>query len=97
MTNIPANSTQNRKGFNSCYAELRGLQRDVVYLGWPIAPSNMSPTQMRGTGGGGELRCRLSQRVQLYTGAQINYADLTPLTEPIYTKNLKIRLIAMSL
>jgi hypothetical protein len=28
-------------------------------------------------GGGGELR-GLSQRVQLYTGTQINFGDLTP-------------------
>ncbi len=30
-----------------------GLQRDVVYLGWPIAPSYRSPNA--GGGGGGEL------------------------------------------
>ncbi len=30
----------------------RGLQRDLVYLGWPTAPSYMSPN----AGGGGELR-----------------------------------------
>ncbi len=40
----------------------RGLQRDVVYLGWPIAPSYVSPN----AGGGRELR-RLSQWVQLCT------------------------------
>ncbi len=39
----------------------RGSQRDVVYLGWPIAPSYMSPMR-----GGGELR-GLSQWVQMYT------------------------------
>jgi len=49
------------------------LQRDVVYPGWPIAPSYMSPN----AGGGRELR-GLSQWVQLYTGAQINFGDLTP-------------------
>ncbi len=32
--------------------ESRGLQRDVVYLGWPIAPSYMSPNA-GGRGGGG--------------------------------------------
>jgi hypothetical protein len=31
---------------------IRGFQRDVVYLGWPIAHSYMNPN----TGGGGELR-----------------------------------------
>ncbi len=60
-----------------------GLQRDVVFLGWPLAPSYTSPT----VGGGGscgfsaneynELR-GLSQWVHLYTGAQINFSDLTP-------------------
>ncbi len=35
-----------------CFCPLRGLQRDVVYLGWPIAPSYMSPN----AGEGGELR-----------------------------------------
>ncbi len=41
----------------------RGLQTDVVYLGWPIAPSYMSPNAGEG---GGELRS-LSQWVQLCT------------------------------
>jgi hypothetical protein len=31
---------------------MQGLQREVVFLGWPIAPSYMSPK----AGGGGELR-----------------------------------------
>ncbi len=44
----------------------RGSQRDVIYLGWPIAPTYMSPNA-----GGGGLQ-GLSQWVQLYTGAQIN-------------------------
>jgi hypothetical protein len=52
---------------------VRGLQRDVVYLGWPIAPSYISPNAL----GGGELR-GLSQWVQLYTGAQITFGDPTP-------------------
>ncbi len=52
----------------------QGLQRDVVNLGWPIAPSYMSPNA--GSGGGG-LR-GLSQWVQLYIGALINFGDLTP-------------------
>ncbi len=56
----------------SSYTGIRGLQRDVVYLGWPIVPSYMSPN----AGGGGELRC-LSLWVQLHTGAQINFGDLT--------------------
>ncbi len=40
---------------------VRGLRRDVLYLGWPIAPFYVSPNA-----GGGELR-DLSQWVQLYT------------------------------
>jgi hypothetical protein len=53
-----------------------GFQRDVVYLGWPIAPSYMSPNAGV-MGGGGGLR-GLSQWVLLYTGAQINLGDPTP-------------------
>jgi hypothetical protein len=41
----------------------RGLQRDVVYLGWPIAPSYVSTNA---GGGRGELR-GLRKYVQLYT------------------------------
>ncbi len=54
-------------------AHPRGLQKDVVYLGGPIAPTYMSPN----AGGGGKLQ-GLSQWVQLYAGAQINFEDLTP-------------------
>jgi hypothetical protein len=50
----------------------RGSQRDVVYLGWPVAPSYMSPN----TGGGGGV-AGSSQWVPLYTGAR-NFGDLTP-------------------
>jgi hypothetical protein len=50
------------------------LQRDVVYLGWPVAPSYLSPNAGAGVGG---LR-GLSQWVKLYTGTQINFGDLTP-------------------
>ncbi len=47
---------------------VRGAQRDVVYLGWPIAPSYMS------SNAGGGMR-GLSQWLQLCTahGAQINF------------------------
>ncbi len=44
------------------YNSPRGLQRNVVYLCWPIAPSYLSPN----AGGRGELR-GLSQWVQLCT------------------------------
>jgi hypothetical protein len=60
-------------GQKEAFTSDKGLQRDVVYLGWPIATSYVSPN----AGGGGELR-GLSQWVQLYTGAQINFGDLTP-------------------
>ncbi len=61
-----------------CLVTSRGLQRDVVYIGWPIAPSYMSPNAE----GGWQLR-GLSQWVQLcsvyitWHGAQINFGDLT--------------------
>ncbi len=58
---------------SSLLGSIRGLQRDVVYLGWPIAPSYMSPN----AGGWGELR-GVSQWVHLYTRAQISFGDLTP-------------------
>ncbi len=36
-----------------CIAGIRGLQRNVVYLGWPIAPSYMSPNAGEWRGGCG--------------------------------------------
>ncbi len=58
----------NKSGNSSChlrarieYSSSRGSHRDVVYLGWPIAHSFMSPKA-----GGGGLR-GLSQRVWLGT------------------------------
>ncbi len=53
----------------------RGSQRDVVYLGWPIAHSYMSPKAGAGRGG------RLGASANEYScahGAQINFGDLTP-------------------
>ncbi len=38
-------------GLHSHKTQPRGLQIDVVYFGWPIAPSSMSPNA-RGGGGG---------------------------------------------
>ncbi len=52
----------------------RGLKRDVVYLGWLIAPSLMSPNAGRGVG----VLQGLSQWAQLCTGAQVKFGDLTP-------------------
>ncbi len=58
----PIRTTERKHG-----KDAGGLQRDVVYLGWPIAPSYMSPN----AGGGGEGRDLqgLSPWAQLYTGA----------------------------
>jgi hypothetical protein len=53
------------------YVLTRGSQRDVVYLGLPIAQSYISPNA--GDGGGvsaDEYSCA--------HGAQINFGDLTP-------------------
>ncbi len=51
-----------------------GLQRDVVYLDCPIAPAYMTTN----AGERGEVSAfrGLSQSVQLYIGAQINFGDL---------------------
>ncbi len=51
-----------------------GFQRNFAYLGWPIAPSYMSPNMGPESG---ELR-GLSQWVQPLTRAKINFGDLTP-------------------
>jgi hypothetical protein len=46
---------------------------DVFYLGWPIAPSYISPNA------GGGLRCLVSaNEYSCAHGAQINFGDLTP-------------------
>ncbi len=51
-----------------------GSQRDVVHLGWPIAPSCMSPNAGRGGGG-----CGVSaNEYSCAHGEQINFEDLTP-------------------
>jgi hypothetical protein len=55
-----------------CWDRTRGLQRDVVYLCWPIAPSYMSPNA---GGWGGEMR-GLSQWVKQCTSRDIG--DLPP-------------------
>ncbi len=51
---------------------IRWLQRDVVYLGWPIAPSYMRPNA-----GGGRGGVAVSQPMST-AGAQINFGDPTP-------------------
>jgi hypothetical protein len=53
----------------------KGSQRDVVYPGWPIAPSYTSPNARGGGGVAG------SQPMSWYScthRAQINFVDLTP-------------------
>ncbi len=71
------------KRFHSLTIQV-GVRCKVVYLGWPIAPSYMSPNAR----GGGEL-LGLSQWVQLYTGAQINCGDLTPYLTYAVSRRLK--------
>ncbi len=63
----------------------RGLQRDVVYLGWPMAPSYMYEPKC---GGSGELR-GLSQWVQLYTGPNSKFNLCLP--HPKKLKNGKYK------
>jgi hypothetical protein len=53
----------------------RGSQRDVVYLGRPIAPSHML-AQMRGGGEGVGYGVSANEYSCAY-GAQINFGDLT--------------------
>jgi hypothetical protein len=50
---------------------IRGSQRDVVYLGWPIAPSYISPTAGGGRGGVS------ANGYSCAHGDQINFGDLT--------------------
>ncbi len=54
---------------------IRGSQRDVVYLGWPITPSYMSLN--RGGGGGGTGIISANEYSGAH-GAQITFGDLTP-------------------
>ena len=63
---------------------IRVLQKDVLYLGSPIAPSYMSPN---GGGGGGGCGVPANEYSRTY-GAQINFGDLSP----YLTYDLKIRL-----
>ncbi len=50
----------------------RGLQGDVVYLCWPIAPLYVSPNAREGES------CGVSANEYSCTGAQINFGDLAP-------------------
>ncbi len=68
--------TIGKKAWPSVYfVMVRVSQRDVVYLGWPITPSYISPN------GGEGGRCGVSVSVDdnsCALGAQINFGDLTP-------------------
>ncbi len=52
----------------------KGSQRDVVFLGWPISPSYMSP-HAGGGGAGYQPMCTAAHHNA--HGAQINFGDLT--------------------
>ncbi len=85
-------------GFKICYVTLsfdmltnvlpRGSQRNVVYLGWPIAPSYMSPN----AGGRGGRRFAGSQPMSTACehGAQINLEYLT--TYLSYSQWFKVKI-----
>ncbi len=54
---------------------LQGSQRDVVHLGWPIAPSYISPN----AGGGWRIAGPQPMSTAVHAhGAQRNFGDLTP-------------------
>ncbi len=84
-----------RSSYFSLFAQLfiievlqAGVQGDVVHLDWPI--TNSAFVYEPKCGGGGEWR-GLGQWVQLYTGAQINFGDLTPYST--YDSRLKLRTV----
>ncbi len=58
------------------WSQIRWSQRDVVYRGWPIAPSYVSPNA-GGMGGGGACRV-LANEYHCALGAQTNFGDLAP-------------------
>ncbi len=60
------------------HISMQGLQGDVVYLSWPIAPLVVR-AQMRGGGGGvaGSQPMRIAVHITWH-GSQINFGDLTP-------------------
>jgi hypothetical protein len=51
--------------------------RDVFCLGWPIAPSYISPNAWVVVGGGGGCGFSANEYISAH-GAQINFGDLTP-------------------
>ncbi len=57
---------------------IRGLQRDVVFLDWPIAPYTVY-TSPNAWGGGVAGSQPMTKAVHItWHGAQINFEDLTP-------------------
>ncbi len=59
------------------YVDARGLQRDVVYLGWPIEPSYIR-VKMRGREGvAGPQPMSIAVHITWH-GAQIYFGDLPP-------------------
>jgi hypothetical protein len=62
------------------FSSTRGSQRDVVYLGWPIASSYMSPNG----GEGGRLRGLSANEYSCAHGAQVNFGNLTPYLINLY-------------
>jgi hypothetical protein len=59
----------------SILVDARGSLRDVVYLGWPITPSYVSPNAGEwGVGGCGVL----ANEYSIAHGTQINFGDRTP-------------------
>ncbi len=71
--------------------QTRGSQRDVVYLGWPIAPSYMSPKA-----GGGGSRGVSANEYSCANGAQLNFRDLTPYLTYVPNKRAEKRTIRQS-
>ncbi len=70
----------------------RGLQRELVYLGWPMAPSYMSPN----AGGGGKFFGVSANEYSCAHGAQINFGDLTPyLTDDRKWRNYRINFLVV--
>jgi hypothetical protein len=89
MWNLAKSSRRNMNASRHTHPTLQpngipmGSQRDVVYLGWPIAPSYMSP--IRGMGVGVVGSQPMSTDVQCAHGAQRNFVDLTPYLTYGYT------------
>ncbi len=61
----------------------KGLQRDVVFYGWPIAPSNMSPN----AGGRGGIAGFWPMSTAVHRGP-INFGDLTPYLTYVLHKHI---------